>query len=747
MRRWNGARDYLAAHGKSGVAISTLLVSVAALVAIFRWEILAQIPYPPSADAGSDLYVTRLTLGHPLVHSWISQQPPVYYLLIEAPATAALAPFVSVDFVMAMVPALIVFPGYLLIRETGASRPGAILGAALLAVATDFSLMVTWNGGSNMFAIVLLAFLLYFLIRTFRTPDRWHIALSGLFLSLIAGTHELTFTLALLILLYATVAWVLLSRSVRVPLKTFFSIIAVGAVLSLPYLAVYVTSVHQSTNLGVGGYLYALTVAYQMFPTFAWGFQGTVVPLLAWVDASLGIVALSALWLHSERLDAANVLACTMIGALTLPLLDASNAFRGFYFLPLAFIVPIPVLLEDGCGLVSRALVARIRRPTTGSPPTPGDGRPRRWSLRTRSALPRLVPLGVAGALLLMLIVPNVEFSQTSMQQAEAFYSGLNPDSVNVLNWMKGNTAPSATFFDMSGISAWIWGYADRWAYAPGSLNGQVTVQSYQSTLTADYVMLGQHLLGNQYLYVATNYPSPHAAPQVYLDIVGYWDPLEESESGLVLLHALQGSSPVNLSLDSAQYEGLTNSSSGSTMSYTYQFLWPSAGIGAHERIALNGQDVSIAWSLTNATLQNVSMAFNVPPSGYYYEYVDIPQGALAGAMKDTFRAGPDTFSLQFDGGQNSQLIDSSGWLRLQTTVPSTLWVNGSGIVAAGAPTVSIAETSHILGGLGVDYIVLEYDRAYDLYLRINANALSGVTTTRVYQSGNYYVFSAAMVP
>src|SRR5271154_6689349 len=97
---------------RSPLMLMALTVGVGAVFAL-RMHTLLGFPYPPSNDAGGDLYSAQQWLGHPISGVDVSLQPPLYYWLVVIPSVWAFGPFLGPQFYMALVPALLVFPGYL----------------------------------------------------------------------------------------------------------------------------------------------------------------------------------------------------------------------------------------------------------------------------------------------------------------------------------------------------------------------------------------------------------------------------------------------------------------------------------------------------------------------------------------------------------------------------------------------------------------------------------------------------------
>ncbi len=317
-----------------------------ALVFILRLHILLSYPYPPSNDAGGDLYSAQQWLGRSISGVDVSLQPPLYYWLVVIPSVRAFGPFFGPQFYMALVPALLVFPGYLVCRETQASVPSSVLGGIGLALATTFSLMVTWNGSYNALAIVFLTFFVAMMARAFRTGTRLDCVLAGLTFGLVAATHELTFVVAALSMGFACLVTLVLTRASRSQIRRVLLVAGAGFLACLPVIPIYLASVGVSANLGVGVFQSQLNFAYSTFPYFAWGFQSATPTGFAILDILVATVGLMALWVRSSTRIPAVVLTSIWFGGLMIPVLSASNSVRGLYFLTIPAVLVVPSLFE-----------------------------------------------------------------------------------------------------------------------------------------------------------------------------------------------------------------------------------------------------------------------------------------------------------------------------------------------------------------------------------------------------------------
>ncbi|MCI4318173.1 MAG: hypothetical protein L3J96_06505, partial [Thermoplasmata archaeon] len=218
-------RAWISGHERE-LALALGLTLLAVLTFLLRWEVLIQYPYPPSNDVGGDLYSAQQWLGNPIPGLWVDLQPPLYYWLVVIPAVHFLGPFAGPQVYMALVPALLVFPGYVFGRETGAGVVSSAVGAFGLAMATTLSLMVTWNGAYNALGILFLVLFATFLLRSLKRGRLVDSVAAGISLALVAGTHELSFLVGVIAFVVCAVLSLILVDRRRSTVRTVSIVLA-----------------------------------------------------------------------------------------------------------------------------------------------------------------------------------------------------------------------------------------------------------------------------------------------------------------------------------------------------------------------------------------------------------------------------------------------------------------------------------------------------------------------------------------
>ncbi|MGI0156587.1 MAG: hypothetical protein ACREDE_10725, partial [Thermoplasmata archaeon] len=260
--------------------MAALLIGFA-VISYVRLVLLFSGPYPPSGDVAEQLYWSHIWLGtafpSPVTVWWI---PPVYIFSIYIPFTHLFPLFTGQRLLMGIVPALLVFPTYLLLRESDIRPPFSLFGAYLLALAPSVSLMLTWNAGYNLFGIFWALFFFAGLAGALRTGRRGYVLLAALGFGLTAGTHYFTFAFLVLGFVWVGVLalWLLPRRAATA--RTLGKVLGAGLVCAAPFALVYLTLVQQTGNVGGAVTLSALSSLAQQILPFSSGGQALWSPLL-----------------------------------------------------------------------------------------------------------------------------------------------------------------------------------------------------------------------------------------------------------------------------------------------------------------------------------------------------------------------------------------------------------------------------------------------------------------------------------
>lgn len=723
LQRWAQRREVLTAA----------LTLLAAAVFEFRLRLLLARPYPPSGDAGGDLYNAHAWLGQALpALSQSAAAPPLYFFAIVTPFTTVFPTFEGIQLYMAFVPALLVYPGYLLVRESGAGPWPSVFGAGLLALSSIWSLMLTWNAAYNLFGILFLLLFLVFLVRFCRVPSWRAGILVAVPLALVGLSHQLTFLVALLVLL-STAVWLLL-RSAERRVAVLLRLAVPSLVLTLPLIVFYGPIASGIATSGGGSSYYANFLwALQTGPFFAWGYQGVKFGLVVGVDLLVSFGALAFLAQEPEASPFAAAMTGVLVAATIVMVLDPGNAVRGLYFLPIPFLAPIPVFLERG--------IARPLRQPPGPGPQPTTWRARVAARFGRSEESRAAVSVVVGAFAVGLLMVNANVSQNVMTAGIAFNDSLKPDGVAALTWIKEHTPSNATFIDGANLQTWMWGYAERMDYAPESLSAEVTQQSLTYAEDADLINLGSYLLTDPYWVLSSSYPSGEGAPQIYLAVPGYWEPFLGTEADHDSLLLSGPSGPRWVGLQYATLDAATSNASAGSLSYAFDLHWSSLDLSATVDAQLDGADLALDWQPGEAQPLQVNYSFGVPPSGYFFTYSSFATVANVTSLTDTFVLNGLPFSVTFSGGRFTQEVLPDGWGQLWYWGAGDLRVATSGMQPQNALPSEALNTSPLVRSLDIRYAIVDINTDYPMYTRLRAGVFWNAPAVQLYQSGPVVVF------
>ncbi len=703
--------------------ILLVLLGLVAAFTLARYLVLAPLGYPPSSDAGGDLTWLHTYLGHPVPGMDLSQlQPPVYFFAVVAPFGLLFGPFGGAQLTMAVVPSLLVLPGYWLARAGDADRPTSVVIAALLGSAGALSLMVTWNSGYNSFALLLLTAYYAALLAHLKRPTDKRAILAGILIGLLAGTHPLTFLFAVVSTGLVSLGYLAMRRPRRAAARAVGRVIGYGALASMPFVSILYANVTTSTGVGTplpGSAARALLHTYAGFPALAWGFQGDLPPptLVGGVYAALialGLAVLVLVWSdRAHRLLA--LLTASVVGtALLLGPLDPGNAVRLGYFMPIAVMPALVALVPSFRSLLSSA----YGRPAPPSAPAVRE---------TLASRPFRLPLAAmgAGALAVLLVGSAATLSLSEMEQSSRFYLTLNEDTVRALNWLRDNTPATAGIYDGANLNSWIPGYAGRLGFSPGNLQNEITSQSYQFTLDANLITLGSYVLGDGALYVGENLPGEISSPAVYLRTAGSYLPFLESGPDSTYVTLPNGTGEVPLS--SAAFEGVSEGRTGGGAPYLdASFRFVAQNLTVLATVTLDG---SVVQEKLTAPGNNLVLPwredFRIPPSGYFFNYTPFRNVTSASGLANAFDYQGTSFGLGVAPNE-SVLAESlsSGW-GIIDLAPSgaTLSVALLGWSWGVSASSEVVVTSSLAAALGISYYVVNSSVNYAVFVRMSVEA------------------------
>ncbi len=736
-----------------------------------RWSVLNQNPYPPSGDAGGDLYLANAWLGHgiPILNQSLGS-PPIYFVVVVAPLVAIFGPFLGIKIYMALIPSLFTFPAFLIARELGCDKKWSVYTAFLMGSATAFSIMVTWNGAYNALGILEFLFFIYFLARSLRTSTRYDMLGAAIFFAVISGTHMLTFVVTVLTLLCYSILALLKARSIASLSRLAYLWVAC-VTFALPFILLfYLPMTARSVGLGVGSYSADLLWFYSSAPYFVWTGGNTASGLIAVLDET--IVMLGILTMR-KQINLSNTMFATLMSSFVvlaaLPLLSAENATRVIYFLSIPSIPMMALFFNHASQIKWRRrkiglftlphprLIKSLRSCVDPAESESAEPHSHPLLMISRSRLPKAlrirrlqavnfgvshlhrvsVPVATVIVVAMLVAALNIEESEVQMSQSAQYYQALSPQKVNALDWIKANTPPNATFFDMAGLQQWMIGYANRMDYAPSPLSGLDTSQSYSWARLADYIAMGSFLAGDSNLVIATQPPSPINSPEVFLSTQDGWFPIMGTTTSFDFANLTVRGVNHTWAI-SYTYPSLEKCTVLSNVSQcNFGLFWPGEDAGITEVTTVSSSHASIAFSASNVTLHNVSFQFGIPPSGYYYTY-SAYDAVNKRSITDTLNFEGHRFDVSISSNDVSQHVAPSGWTQLSITNSTFISISLAGNLPSSSDHPFVMNTSALLNELKVNYAI---STDYSFSYRLQSNATGGSPTQRIYSSDGIQIF------
>ena len=373
-------------------------------------------------------------------------------------------------------------PFYLLAKHI--CRPWIAVAVTVLFVATPaYADMLGW-GYITMFAIFFILLTLHFFLLLLEKPSKANIFLTGLCASLVVGSHQLSLAFFVSLFLIFIVALLLFNRKVLLENhKPVGLAVAVGGILSLPYLPTYL---HLLRIQAVGGSeLSTSALHWGEIREGLGGLASSSVVIL--VVAIAVIIALVWLWRRdrSRGLLLAVMLllsAVLLSSSLPPPLLELNRRAQYYIYIPTWLLVGF---------LLSRLWSWQ---------------RPRLW--RFSRHLPKLIVI----AFLISLLPWEVAFSHDSLRNALDYHGYLDDARWQTVRWIgKSTDADATTVVYPMQLGWWIEAEAKRETFYVVDRNMSPTTFERDRSLVADRILSRNQGWENGNLRLATTYPYGNA--------------------------------------------------------------------------------------------------------------------------------------------------------------------------------------------------------------------------------------------
>lgn len=463
----------------------TLLILEVIIILVVRLTVLSKYEAPPGSDYGNHLSILNAIHGDDVTGLGLQfRYPPLYFLLVLDPLTRLLPIFVALEFSAALISSIIAIPFFFIIKKITKNNIIALFVAGLFAFVEGYSEMTCWGGIPNLLGIFFMLWSMYYVIDIEKISKR-NAMLGGFFLSLIAGTHHLTFFYYIITLTLFILLFLVTKRSLAKGVIKGLSIIGItGALLSLPYLPFYVSLVGKSSilaNYGAFATFQAIDInvlAFNLWYVFRYS------SIFVWMAVS--ITGFLGVWKYHNGKFLAIFLSSFWLTSLPLSLFISDGRPIYFLYIPifLGFSVFIHYLFKKR---ITRHLIKK-----------------------------KLLHTFCLIAFLTILTSSLVGGSYTRLVLLRDYYHVLTSDAVEALDWVKDNTKPGsfAITNDMR-FAWWIEGYALRRCYMPAAREAFIYADQWPRAEIANTIVTGNHIIDNDRLKVADSFPAGDYNPRI----------------------------------------------------------------------------------------------------------------------------------------------------------------------------------------------------------------------------------------
>ena len=470
----------------------TLLVLMALIFSI-RLMILNRYEAPPSGDLPGDLAVLDAYISSDPVHpEYKFQRPPVPFLLVLFPLIKMFPIFLALKIYDALLPTLVALPFFLICKEITRSDKAVLISTALFTFTAEYNEIIGWGGARDMLGIFFMLFSLYYLIKAFEYKRKLYAVMSGIFLSLTVGTHQLTAVYYAFVLM-TILGIIMLIKKLRTKyLSSLLSLTIIGAILSLPYSYVYLYMLQNRINVGLNIYDFQ-EYAYVSVNLLNVLLRDTPTYTIIYSLAIIGFILMARSYKYQEI----KVVIISLLMALVFLflLLPTRGVLHLIYYLLIPVFLLLTFLLDKVFYVFQRVKLSR-----------------------------RLI----LGALLFIIILAHVSGAYNRLVKAVSWYQVLDSNSIDVLNWISKNIPKDAVLLACDeNLNVWIEGYAHRRALGgPKPLGYYVVASEYEKALVSNIICLGNYVAENGYIIVVDEFPHGYYTPGVLMRTFDYWIPL-----------------------------------------------------------------------------------------------------------------------------------------------------------------------------------------------------------------------------
>jgi hypothetical protein len=462
-------------------------------------------------------------------------------------------------------------PFYLIAKRI--SRPWIAVAVTILFVLTPaYSNMLSW-GYITMTGIFFTLLSLYFFSLVLESPTKKNVVLAGLFASLTAGFHQLSAAFFVGLFVVLIVLLLLFNRDrLMKNIVPFTAAVAVGVILSLPYVPVYIRLLQmQSSEIG--------DPALSAISMVQFASDLRYLPWL-WAIVIGAAIALSSLrWLSRHDRSMTILLGvllvlpfALMLFTLRPPFTELSRRAHFFVYVP---IWALTAFVLSYCWSWTRPFLSGLSQ-----------------------YLPKLVTVGLVTTLLAFAAVT----SQAELSRGLDFYGYLNATRLGTVEWISLNTPEDATIATYpENLAWWIEGKATRTVLRVTDRNMEQYRRERERSLAAERILSRNQGIENGIIRLATTHPYEGAPgnPLVSIYLGGRFQDVLMLDDSQTLLE-IGGESAVRLS--DAQAKEFVIHGTGESLEMTTTYSIDDSTVIQVTRLDQGSQTATVAYSIRSSS-------------------------------------------------------------------------------------------------------------------------------------------------
>jgi len=476
---------------------------------------LSNFKAPPGSDYGNYLTQVEILRGNDL-RGWGLRHNPFFFIILDI-FLRIFEEFDALKIVASLVFSLLAIPFFLFAKKLSGSRLAAVICTWLFVYFISNSEMISWGGTPNFLGFSFMLLTLFFFTDLIDEPSKKNLLLSGLFLSLVIGTHILVAIYLLFSLLIFFIATTLANRGInKIRVKNIFLMTLVTVVFCIPYFSFYINFLRNSSNEMAQNTLFQIQIPQISFGTI-WGLVEYWEFFVVAIVFVLGIFALSK-YVKEENKNNGLLLCSLSLSPLLLALVT-EHLFRWLYFLPIPLILCFGIYLRDLFfdvvwlfDNIKENIIIHAYKSVKNS--------------RKTIYLLIICFISIIGFYSTVMTFRYYYPNNRSVIAAPLSYQFIENDEILAFKWIKENTAPNATIATSghpngniggggNSYGWWIEGYCKRLCVFSGDLDYFSYKLEREEIRIANHIFTGTYSTEYENLRVTESYPSSTTNPKI----------------------------------------------------------------------------------------------------------------------------------------------------------------------------------------------------------------------------------------